>query len=146
MKKEDKVSDLNGAAPGDICTSDAQCYGNGVCTSGLCQATASHCGDDQDAGIAGGSRLCPVGQFCLYDKDSDPKSQCAPVRQAGEECYANFYCSFGMICDNKQCKDIGSVAHGEQIGSIQNRIVCQSHYAKSFGNDTYCLEAPALQV
>ena len=69
-------------APGDLCASDDQCYGNGTCASGKCRAVNTEVGSDCSADdyYLELHKNCPVGMYCSSDK------KCEITPKVGDDC------------------------------------------------------------
>ena len=140
-------------APGDICTTSSECYGEGFCESGICNAASTiknaPCKDTLE---------CQANQYCNENK-------CTPVIDDFERCDINNPgCKYGSVCTTYQTglnfygKPVMSVLefciplfsqkveyprgdYTTQIGE-PNGLLCESGHFITDSNKYYCMNAP----
>lgn len=126
---------LRELAPGDLCDSSSQCFGEGQCKDGVCvgKEEKATCLQHKD---------CNNGLYCL-DKT------CAAVKARGEACsLANGeMCAFGTDCFEDKCVPYGTIRNKKALGAGNNDFLCSSFYADNGWTNTtfrFCTYPPTL--
>lgn len=107
--------------PGDVCTFSDQCYKNGHCLDGVCQAQNGNVG-----ATCRSTGECDVQMFC-------ENSMCEPEKAVGSQCRNSDECGWGVSCFTdpknfeKRCVTLLSLPDGTEVGmSDRNAYYCQS--------------------
>ena len=141
-------------APGDICSTDDQCYGQGTCVSNVCAAAnpnvGASCADIviNNATVHGGDKMCATGQYCQVNPSNPETATCQSVLNIGDQCSNDDQCGFGAACIYTVCVQWGSLAHGALIEESSQQMMCESSFAQYFTETQSwnCLNAPVTNV
>lgn len=104
-------------APGDICTNDTECYGDGYCQNNICQPPNPNIG-----AACNTSFVCAVGQYCQASS-----STCQPLNVFGQACSISdqFSCQWGSMCLVSPGKTSGTCT---KLFSMDNGIGFQASF------------------
>lgn len=132
--------------PGDICTSNNDCFGNSACNNSICVSAIQNGQPCEGQG----SGSCPPGKFC------SPTNTCVNTIPAGSYCSLNdprFVCGFMQMCyknmsdSTTTCRLMNSLPSKTRIISESYKSLCVSNYAVkvyeySYDTEIYCMPGP----
>jgi hypothetical protein len=118
------VKKFNELLYGSICNFNEECLSN-KCENNICSANPNNCADYYD---------CEPGYYC-----DEEKNICKKMGQKDDKCThvpfndEDFFitdedlifgtCSYGLVCNNEKCVEIGSLEDGEQS---DNKYACKN--------------------
>jgi hypothetical protein len=126
--------------PGDVCDRDSQCYGQGVCKEGVCEAANPNVGASCPNR---NSANCAAGQFC-----NQGTKRCEMSFGVGKRCTYTYQCPYASVCYTnpnqlKTCVAPFSISNGKEIiptgNNVIDNFICQSGNFIKVGTKYFCM-------
>ena len=117
--------------PGDVCSSSAECLGEGTCDKGICEVNEKKVGSSCTV-----QANCTLGQYCDGTK-------CELTKKEGSRCSSNIECEWTSGCYQKvgekeaRCTMHLSLDDGKQVNGYQDAEYCSSEYVYQNDNKKY---------